>query len=98
VVDAGGVAVDGGGGLGAEVAVAGVEVEGADVVGAVGAGELHASLDAGDGVEALHRFQSSLFVGEGKARGWGSEGNVRTGMRGEFQSGNCLEIGRSEIL
>ncbi len=64
VVDAGGVAVDGGGGLGAEVAVAEVEVEGADVVGAVGAGELHASLDAGDGVETLHRFQSSLFVGE----------------------------------
>ena len=45
VVDAGGVAIDGGGGLGAEVAVAGVEVEGADVVGAVGAGELHAYLD-----------------------------------------------------
>ena len=62
VVDAGGVAVDGGGGLGAEVAVAGVEVEGADVVGAVGAGELHASLDAHDGVEALHRFECSLFV------------------------------------
>jgi len=80
VVDAGGVAVNGGGGLGAEVAVAGVEVEGADGVGAVGAGELHASLDAGDGVEALHRFQSSLFMGEGKARGWGSEGNVG-GMR-----------------
>jgi hypothetical protein len=61
VVDASGVEVDGGGGLGAEVAVAGVEVEGADVVGAVGAGKLHASLDAGDGVEALHRFESSLF-------------------------------------
>src|SRR4029077_8112645 len=56
VVDAGGVAVDGGGGLGAEVAVAEVEVESADVVGAVGAGELHASLDACDGVEALHNF------------------------------------------
>jgi hypothetical protein len=62
VVDAGGVAVDGGGGLGAEVAVAGVEVEGADVVGAVGAGELHASLDPRDAVKALHRFESSLFV------------------------------------
>ena len=84
MVDAGGVAVDGGGGLGAEVAVAGVEVEGADVVGAVGAGELHASLDPRDGVEPLHRFQSSLFVREGKARGWGGEGNAR----GEFRSGN----------
>ena len=56
VVDAGGVAIDGGGGLGAEVAVAKVEVEGADVVGAAGAGELHASLDAGDGVVSLHNF------------------------------------------
>jgi hypothetical protein len=76
VVDGGGVAVDGGGGLGAEVAVAEVEVEGADVVGAMGAGELHASLDAGDGVEAFHRIQSSLFVGKGKTRGWGGEGNA----------------------
>ena len=35
VVDVGGVLVDGGGGLGAEVAVARVEVESSDVVGAV---------------------------------------------------------------
>ena len=54
VVDFGGVLVDGGGGLGAEVAVAGIEVEGADVVGAMGAGKLHAALDASDGVLALH--------------------------------------------
>jgi hypothetical protein len=75
VVDAGGVAVDGGGGLGAEVAVAGVEVESADMVRAMGAGELHASLDAGDRVKALHRIQSSLFIREGKARGVSGEGN-----------------------
>jgi hypothetical protein len=62
VVDAGGMAVDGGGGLGAKVAVAGVEVERADVMSAVGAGEPHASLNAGDGIETLHKFQSSLFV------------------------------------
>jgi hypothetical protein len=62
VVDAGGVAIDGGGGLGAEVAVAGVEVESADVVGTVGAGKLHASLDAGDGVEPFHNFQCSLLA------------------------------------
>ena len=68
VVDAGGVAVDGGGGLGAEVAVAGVEVESADVVGAVGAGELHASLDARDGVEALHSSECSPLAEERKAR------------------------------
>jgi hypothetical protein len=64
VVDAGGVAVDGGGGLGAEVAVAGVEVESADVVIAVGAGELHASFDARHGVEAFHRFECSPFARE----------------------------------
>ena len=33
VVDAGGVLIDGSGGLGAEVAVAGIEVESADVMG-----------------------------------------------------------------
>ena len=81
MVDAGGVAVDGGGGLGAEVAVAGVEVEGADVVSAVGAGEPHASLNAGDGVETLHRFESSPFAREGKARGLGSESNARGKIR-----------------
>jgi glycyl-tRNA synthetase alpha subunit len=64
VVDTCSVPVDGGGSLGAEVAVAGVEIEGAHVVGAMGAGELHASLDAGDGVETLHRFESSLFSGK----------------------------------
>jgi hypothetical protein len=61
VVDAGGVAVDGGGGLGAEVAVAGIEVESGDVVSAVGAGELHASLDARYGVEAFHIFECSCW-------------------------------------
>jgi hypothetical protein len=76
VVDSGGVLVDFGGGLGAEVAVARIEVEGADVVSAVRAGELHASLDARHGVETLHRFECSLLAREGKARGWGSEGNA----------------------
>ena len=60
VVNCGGVPIDGGRGLGAEVAVAGVEVEGADVVGAAGAGELHAALDASDGVVSLHN--SSVVV------------------------------------
>jgi hypothetical protein len=64
VVDAGGVAVDGGSGLGAEVAVAGVEVESADVVGAMGAGEPHASLDARHGVETFHNFECSLLARE----------------------------------
>ncbi len=68
-MDFGGMLVDCGGGLGAKIAVAGVEVEGADVVGAVSAGELHASLDASDGIEALHNFESSLLAGKGKVRG-----------------------------
>ena len=50
VVGFGGVIVDGGGGLGAEVAGFGVEIEGADAVSTVGAGELHAALDALDTV------------------------------------------------
>jgi hypothetical protein len=54
------MAVDGGSGLGAEVAVADVEIERADVVGAAGAGELHAALDASDGVVSLHN--SSVIV------------------------------------
>lgn len=76
MVNFGGVLVDGGGGLGAQVAVARVEIERADVVGAVGAGELHASLNAGNGVEALHNIECSLFAGKRKARGWGGEGNA----------------------
>jgi hypothetical protein len=34
------------------------------VVGAVGAGEPHASLDARDGVEAFHNFECSLLARE----------------------------------
>ena len=44
----GGVIVEGGSGLGAKVTALGVEIEGADAVGTVGAGELHAALDALD--------------------------------------------------
>src|SRR5580698_5916399 len=70
VVDAGGVTVDDGGGLSAEVAVAGIEIESGDVVGAAGAGELHAALDASDGVVSLHNLsvvvwqESGAHVGE----------------------------------
>jgi hypothetical protein len=60
MVDCGGVLIDGGGGLGAEVAVAGIEVEGTDVMGAPCAGELHAAFDASDGVVSLHN--SSVVV------------------------------------
>ena len=64
MVDAGGMAVDGGGGLGAEVAVAEVEVESADVVGAAGAGKLHAAFDASDGVVSLHNFKCRSLRGK----------------------------------
>jgi hypothetical protein len=80
VVDFGGVLVDGGGGLGAEVAIAGVEIEGADVVGAVGAGELHAPLNAGDGVEAFHN--SSVTVSRRSERHGGWAAKVTKGDRG----------------
>ena len=68
VMNGGGMLVNGGGGLGAEVAVAGIEVEGADVVGTMGAGELHATFDASDRVEALHSSECSPFAEERKAR------------------------------
>ncbi len=50
VMNLGGVVVNGGGGLGAEVAVAEIEVKSADMMGAVIAGELHTALDACDGI------------------------------------------------
>ena len=71
VVNAGSVAVDGAGGLGAEVAVAQVEVESADVVGAAGAGELHASLDARDAVVPLHN-SSVVFCRGSDSHGGGA--------------------------
>ena len=77
VVNVGGVLVDGGSGLRAQVAVASVEVERADVVGAVCAGELHAAFDASDGVETFHSFESSPLTANRKARWWGGEGNER---------------------
>ena len=77
MVDAGGVAIDGGGGLGAEVAVAEAEVEGADVVGAAGAGELHAALDASDGVVSLHN--SSVVVWQGNGAHVGEAAKVMRG-------------------
>jgi hypothetical protein len=86
VVDAGGVAIDGGGGLGAEVAVAGVEVEGADVMSAAGAGELHAALDASDGVVSLHN--SSVVV-------W-QESGAHVGGAAKVMRGVELEIPNSE--
>jgi len=81
VVDGGGVAVDGGGGLGAEVAVASVEVERGDVVGAMRAGELHAAFNAGDGVEALHCF-SLAFSRKRDRHGGGAAKVMRGGVRG----------------
>src|SRR5580700_8464086 len=71
VVGARGVEIDGGGGLGAKVAVTEIEVECADVVGASGAGELHASLDAGDGVMSIHN-SSVVFWRENSRHGGGA--------------------------
>jgi hypothetical protein len=78
VVDGGGVLVDGGGGLSAEVAIAGVEIESADVMGAAGAAELHAALDASDGVVSLHHL--SVVVWQGDSAHVGGAAKV---MRGD---------------
>jgi hypothetical protein len=45
------------------------------VVSAMGAGEPHASLDAGYSVETLHRIECSLLAANEKARGLSGEGN-----------------------
>ena len=75
VVHFGGVLIDSSCGLGAEVAIARVEVKRTDVVSTMGAGEPHTSLDAGDGVETLHRIECSLLAANEKARGVSGEGN-----------------------
>jgi hypothetical protein len=65
VMNTGGVAVDGGGGLSAQVAIAGIEIERADVVRAARAGKLHATLNPRDGVMPLHNSECSLLRREG---------------------------------
>jgi hypothetical protein len=89
-MDFGGMLVDGGGGLGAEIAVARVEVEGADMVRAMRAGEPHASFDAGDGVGAVHGLSVVRWRGSDR-----HEGGAAKVMRVEFQSGNWLGAGIS---
>jgi hypothetical protein len=56
-----GMLVDGGGGLGTLVAVARIEIQRADMVGAVAASKPHAALDARDAIKALHGF-SLVFL------------------------------------
>jgi hypothetical protein len=81
VVGARGVEIDGGGSLGAKVAVTEVEVESADVVGASGAGELHASLDAGDVVMSIHN-SSVVFWRENNRHGGGAAKVMGCGVGG----------------
>jgi len=83
VVDSGGVLIDGGGGLGAEIAVAGIEVESADVVGAARAGKLHAALDASDGVVSLHN-SSVVFWRENRAHVGGAAKVMRVRWLGNL--------------
>jgi hypothetical protein len=75
VMHFGSVLVNCSSGLGAKVAIARIEVEGAHMVSAVRAGKLHAALDARDAVEAFHNFECSPLAGKRKARGVGSQGN-----------------------
>lgn len=64
MVDFGGMLIDSGRGLGAEVAIAEVEIQSADVVSAAGAGKSHAAFDACDGVMSLHNPECSLLRAE----------------------------------
>ena len=88
----GGVIVDRGCGLGAQVAGSGVEVERADAVGTMRAGELHAAFDALDSV-GFHCLNCSPFVGKGGTRWWGGEGNKS--LVGDFLAvGSCRGFAR----
>ena len=74
VVDLRSVLIEGNGGLGAEVAVPEVEVEGANAVRAEDAGELYAPLDPLRGVVSHGLIVSPRWRGNG-ARWSGGEGN-----------------------
>ena len=88
----GGMIVDCGGGLSAQVAESGVEIQGADAVGTVRTGELHATLDALDSV-GFHCLNCSPFVGKGGTRWWGGEGNKS--LVGDFLAvGSCRGFAR----
>jgi hypothetical protein len=88
VVDFGGVAIDRGGRLGTQITVSNVEVESAHVMRTVGAGELHAALDARDGVEAVHGL-SVVFCAQGGRNG--SEAAKVTNWC--FQKGRWIAFG-----
>jgi hypothetical protein len=92
VVDGGGVAIDGGGGLGAEVAVVEIEVESADVVGATGAGELHAAFDTRYGVVSLH--SSSVVFSRWSDR---HEGRAAKVIRVQSGTVRLWEWGNGEV-
>jgi hypothetical protein len=68
VVHFGGVLIDCGRGLSAQIAIARIELECADAMRAAGACELHASLDAGNGVETLHKIECNRCARNGKSR------------------------------
>ena len=70
----GGVSIDYGCGLGAEVAGFRVEVQCADAMGTLRAGELHAALDALDSV-GFHCLNCSPLHATAGTRWWGSESN-----------------------
>ena len=96
MVNLGGVLIYGGGSLGAEVAIAGIEVQRADVMRAVGAGELHTALDACDGVETFH--SSSVVVWRESGRHGGDPAKV---ISREFQNGRqellCKKAGLNSL-
>jgi len=71
VVRLGGVSIDHGCGLGAEVAGLRVEVQRADAVGTLRAGEVHAALDALDSV-GFHCLNCSPPQAGAGTRWWGS--------------------------
>jgi hypothetical protein len=69
VVNAGGVAVDGSGGLRAQVPVPAIKIECADGMRAARAGKPHATLNPRDGVVPLHTLSVVLCGAKDRHRG-----------------------------
>jgi hypothetical protein len=85
VVDLGGVLIEGGGGLSAQVAIPEIEVEGADAVRAADAGELQASHDSLGRVISHGWIVTRRWRGDGALWSGGQRNGNRTLLTTKFR-------------